>query len=81
MKTNSDTSPKPYIGLDVDKEKTSVAIAEPDRKGEFKAGELMVSCSGSSEAKTRAQQEAEFTKAFGFSPPWIQVQSATGCLA
>jgi hypothetical protein len=30
---------------------------------------FMVSCSGSSEAKTRKEQEAEFIKAFGFSPP------------
>ena len=30
---------------------------------------FMVSCSGSSEAKTRKEQESEFTKAFGFSPP------------
>ena len=29
----------------------------------------MVSCSGSSEAKTRKEQEVEFTNAFGFSPP------------
>jgi hypothetical protein len=69
MKTNTDTIQKLYIGLDVYKEKTSVVISEPDRKGEFKAGEFMVSCSGSSEAKTRTQQEAEFTNAFGFSPP------------
>lgn len=30
---------------------------------------FMVGCSGSSSAKTRKEQEAEFTKAFGFSPP------------
>ena len=30
---------------------------------------FMVSCSGSSEAKTRKEQEVEFTEAFGFSPP------------
>ena len=30
---------------------------------------FMVSCSGSSEAKARKEQEAEFTIAFGFSPP------------
>ena len=30
---------------------------------------LMVSCSGSSEANTRKEQQAEFTNAFGFSPP------------
>lgn len=30
---------------------------------------FMVSCSGSSEAETRKEQEAEFAKVFGFSPP------------
>ena len=30
---------------------------------------FLVSCSGSSEAKTRKEQEVEFTNAFGFSPP------------
>jgi hypothetical protein len=30
---------------------------------------LMVSCSGSSEAKTRKDQEVEFNNAFGFHPP------------
>jgi hypothetical protein len=34
MKTNSDTTPAIYIGLDVHKEKTSVAIADPGPKGE-----------------------------------------------
>jgi hypothetical protein len=29
----------------------------------------LMSCSGSSEAKTRKEQEVEFTNAFGFSPP------------
>lgn len=37
MKTNSDTTPKLYIGLDVHKEKTSVAIADPDPKGEIRS--------------------------------------------
>lgn len=36
MKTNSDTTPKLYIGLDVHKEKTSVAIADPGAKGEIR---------------------------------------------
>lgn len=36
MKTNSDTTPKLYIGLDVHKEKTSVAIAEPGANGEIR---------------------------------------------
>ena len=30
---------------------------------------ILTSCSGSSEAKTRKEQEAEFKNAFGFSPP------------
>lgn len=30
---------------------------------------FMMSCSGSGEAKTRKEQEAEFSKAFGFTPP------------
>ena len=37
MKTNSDTTPKLYIGLDVHKEQTSVAIAEPGAKGEIRS--------------------------------------------
>jgi transposase len=36
MKTNSDTTPKLYIGLDVHKEKTSVAIADPGANGEIR---------------------------------------------
>ena len=36
MKTNSDTTPKLYIGLDVHKEKTSVAVADPGAKGEIR---------------------------------------------
>ena len=37
MKTNSDTTPKFYIGLDVHKEQTSVAIAEPGPRGEIRS--------------------------------------------
>jgi hypothetical protein len=37
VKTNSDTTPKLYIGLDVHKEKTSVTIADPDPKGEIRS--------------------------------------------
>jgi hypothetical protein len=33
METNSDTAPALYIGLDVHKEKTSVALADADTKG------------------------------------------------
>jgi hypothetical protein len=36
MKTNSDTTTAIYIGLDVHKEKTSVAIADPGSKGEVR---------------------------------------------
>lgn len=36
MKTNSDTTPALYIGLDVHKEKTSIAIADPGSKGEVR---------------------------------------------
>lgn len=36
MKTNSDTTPKLYIGLDVHKEKTSVAVADPGANGEIR---------------------------------------------
>lgn len=36
MKTNTDTTPALYIGLDVHKEKTSVAIADPGAKGEVR---------------------------------------------
>jgi transposase len=37
MKTNSDTTPKLYIGLDVHKEQTSVAIADPGARGEVRS--------------------------------------------
>jgi transposase len=36
MKTNSDTTAALYIGLDVHKEKTSVAIADPGPQGEVR---------------------------------------------
>ena len=36
MKTNSDTTSVIYIGLDVHKEKTSIAIADPGAKGEVR---------------------------------------------
>ena len=36
MKTNSDTTPAIYLGLDVHKEKTSIAIADPGSKGEVR---------------------------------------------
>jgi len=37
MKTNSDTTTKLYIGFDVHKEKTSLAIAEPGAAGEVRS--------------------------------------------
>lgn len=37
MNTNSDTTTKLYIGLDVHKEQTSVAIAEPGSNGEIRS--------------------------------------------
>lgn len=37
MKPNSDTTPALYIGLDVHKEKTSVAIADPGTNGEVRS--------------------------------------------
>ncbi len=37
MKTNSDTTTRLYIGLDVHKEKTSIAIAEPGAAGEIRS--------------------------------------------
>ena len=36
MKTNSDTTPAFYIGLDVHKEQTAVAIADPGPSGEVR---------------------------------------------
>ena len=36
MKTNSDTTTKLYIGLDVHKEKTAIALAEPTTGGEVR---------------------------------------------
>ena len=37
MKTNSDTTTKLYVGLDVHKEKTSIALAEPGATGEIRS--------------------------------------------
>jgi len=37
MKTNSDTTVKLYIGLDVHKEQTSIALAEPGSMGEIRS--------------------------------------------
>ena len=37
MKTNSDTTAKLYIGLDVHKEKTAIALAEPGVRGETRS--------------------------------------------
>jgi len=37
MKSKSDTTPALYIGLDVHKEKTSVAVADPGPKGEIRS--------------------------------------------
>lgn len=37
VKTNSDTTPRLYLGLDVHKEQTSVAVAEPGAKGEIRS--------------------------------------------
>ena len=37
MKTNSDTTPKLYLGLDVHKEQTSVAVAQPGSQGEIRS--------------------------------------------
>jgi hypothetical protein len=34
MKTNSDTTAKPYTGFDVHKEKNAIALAEPGASGE-----------------------------------------------
>ncbi len=37
MKTNSDTTAKLYIGFDVHKEKTAIALAEPGPDGEIRS--------------------------------------------
>jgi hypothetical protein len=43
MKTNSNTTPKFYIGLNVHKEQTSVAVADPSPQGEVRShGSIMI---------------------------------------
>jgi hypothetical protein len=50
MKTNSDTTQKFYIGLDVHKEQTSVAVADPGPQGEVRShGSIMTCLNGVSE--------------------------------
>ena len=53
MKTNSDTTPKLYIGLDVHKEQTSVAIADPGPQGEVRSHGSIVTCQPSIEKHLR----------------------------
>lgn len=75
MKPNSDTTTKLYIGFDVHKEKTSIAIAEPGAAGEIRSyGEV---------ATTQIALERtlrKITKARGLTLPEIHVcYEAGGC--
>lgn len=53
MNTNSDTTPKLYIGLDVHKEQTSVAIAEASPQGEVRSHGSILTCQPSIEKLLR----------------------------
>jgi transposase len=44
MKTNSDTPPALYLGLDVHKEQTVAAIADPSPRGEVRSGGAFKTC-------------------------------------
>lgn len=75
MKTNSDTTAKLYIGLDVHKEQTSVALAEPGAKGEIRSHG---NCATSQIALERLIRR--IAKARGCSLPEIHVcYEAGGC--
>ncbi len=75
MKTNSDTTAKLYIGLDVHKEQTSVALAEPGAKGEIRSHG---NCATSQIALERIIRR--ITKARGCALPEIHVcYEAGGC--
>jgi hypothetical protein len=57
MKTNSDTTPELYIGLDVHKEKTSVAVADPGAQGEIRShGEVATTQRRSGGTRYRERQ-------------------------
>ena len=58
MKTNSDTTPKLYIGLDVHKEQTSVAIADPGPRGEVRSHGNILTCQPSIEKLLRRLAKA-----------------------
>jgi transposase len=75
MKTNSDTTTKLYIGLDVHKEQTSVALAEPGAKGEIRSHG---NCATSQIALERLIRR--IAKARGCSLPEIHIcYEAGGC--
>lgn len=58
MKTNSDTTPKLYVGLDVHKEQTSVAIADPGAQGEIRSHGNIATCIPSIEKLLRRLAKA-----------------------
>ena len=58
MKTNSDTTTKLYVGFDVHKEKTTIAIAEPGATGEIRSYGEVATTQGAFERTLRRLAKA-----------------------
>lgn len=58
-KTNSDTTPKLYVGLDVHKQQTSVAVADPGAQGEIRSRGSILTCLPSIEKLLRRLAKAK----------------------